>query len=144
MNALTPNDRDRLGRIYLVANTPSYLYRHFRRDSSVIELARATSTDALAGFVREVQDLPERSPTDVAAAYAAVVALTFHDPERVRAEMGDISESALAWIGPILKLWYDSFIATQIVEIPYKPQILPQRHREGASSNTTVITLLED
>lgn len=98
---------DALANIYMVANTPSYLFRHYRNNSSVQDFADAHSIEELVAEIRRVSsiELTKRTVDDIAVAYAAVVGLTFKDAPLVKAAIADVDFSKILWAQRILFLW---------------------------------------
>ncbi len=98
---------DALANIYMVANTPSYLFRHYRNNSSVQDFADAHSIEELAAEIQRVSSiaLDQRTVDDIAVAYAAVVGLTFKDAAQVDAVIANLDFSKILWAQRILFLW---------------------------------------
>lgn len=98
---------DALANIYMVANTPSYLFRHYRNNSSVQDFADAHSGEDLVAEIKRVSaiSLSERTVDDIAVAYAAVVGLTFKEAPGVKALVENVDLSRILWAERILFLW---------------------------------------
>ncbi len=93
--------------IYLVANTPYYLYRRLRSTNTVEVLAQRYSAVELVSFIKSVDADEKRYMDQAALAYAAAVALTRHsDSAGVdQALGGQEAFSGLPWISEILRVW---------------------------------------
>ena len=141
MSDLTRVDVDRITRLYLLANTPGFLFKNLRSDPFILDTARHKSTNELVEFVRSIEGNNDRSDRQTALAYAALVACTFKEPDAVRDAFPDPAASPLRWIGPILKLWWDSSIITQIVELPYRATRARIQSSQKASSNVTEVKI---
>lgn len=121
---------NQLARIYVMANTPSYLYRHYKADSSVREFAKLNTIEGLINIIREVAALtPEnRKIEHIVLAYAAIVALTFKNPIEVIHNLADLSLESLFWAKEILSLWNSSQTTTQTIKINApSPVQIPQK-----------------
>lgn len=126
MNTLSQGAIRRLTEIYLVANTPPYLYRQFRSDQSVQNLADQTSEEELVKLIKQVDSSEERKISDVAVAYAATVALTFKDSKSVDLALDGVQFENLQWVRSILRFWKETTIPTLISHQSVKPTIIKQ------------------
>lgn len=118
---LSSLNENQLGRIYLVANTPSYLFRHYRLDESVQRLARQNTVSDLVDFVSSVATNRDRTLLQTLQAYAALVALTFKGKE-TRSVNQDLFEG-LDWARSIVALGAASKTATTEVQLTSKPTV---------------------
>ncbi len=137
---LTSLNIDRLTDIYLVSNTPSYLLKHFRREPSVQALAQANAVRDLFDYIVQVDRKEGRSLQEVAAAYAAVVALTYCESPDVNLATTGVEVQALEWYQPILDRWRESLIVTAIHDVRYRP-LVGQSRRLGSVSTTRRIVI---
>lgn len=122
-----------LEQIYVVSNTPGYLYKHFRREAGVERLAHTYSAEQLVEHIVEVESKEGRTLADVASAYAACVALTFHDLRLVLELMNRVELQKLEWVEAIVNIWDKSYIPMQVVYPCYthKPDIRLEGKRES-------------
>ena len=112
---LNPDTLEWLSHIYLVANTPLYLYRKLRNELSVEQLAQVHRPTELVQFITEVDRENDRSASRVAAAYAATVALTYHPPGAVAEALAQAPPVRhLNWVADILAIWEQSRISTTV------------------------------
>lgn len=118
LSALNENE---LARIYLVANTPSYLYRHYRSDQSVQEVSNQNSAMDLLLFARQIAQLPNRTLRQVIQAYAGLVALTLKDVE-VRIDDRN-SLQGLDWGEAILSLGSNNQVSTSQIQLSSLPKL---------------------
>jgi hypothetical protein len=118
-------NQSQLAQIYLVANTPSYLFRHYKADSSIWELARRYSVDELVSAIAEIANLNERTLNHIVLAYAALVALSFKNPREVEAAASRVSFDRLNWAQHILALAKSQQTSTQEFEIQARPTVQP-------------------
>ena len=112
---------DQLAQTYLVANTPSYLYRHYRSDQSVQDFARHNNTEDLVSIAEQISRFKNRTLEDLILAYAAIVALTFKDFREVKDALGRASFTGLDWATDIIKLWDNTRIPTQTINVKGQP-----------------------
>ena len=79
MKSLSRDSLEDLVWLYLVANTPSYIWSRYRKEPAVVMLyENLTPDDILAAF--EEIELPTEEPEILAIAYAYLVALCMHGP----------------------------------------------------------------
>ena len=114
-----------LARVYAVANTPSYLYRHFREEETIKNLAAVCSEKELVEYIIEVDSKDAPKLSEVVSAYACCIALTFHNLKSVIAVMKGVKLSRLEWVERILKIWEICYTSTLVVDTGYyhKPEI---------------------
>ncbi|MHB0914214.1 MAG: hypothetical protein ACYC5A_02140 [Thermoleophilia bacterium] len=131
MIRLNTKDLETLSERYMFANTPTYLYTHFRNDSAVRHLSKAYSASELIDEIRQIDSTEERNLEDVVTAYALAVALTLIKPGIALDEIKALRVMNLNWVDDILKLWNDIRIPEsvnsfrpKITSIGTKPKIL--------------------
>lgn len=107
----------RLSKWFLFANTPRYLYKKFRSDISVREIANEYTPDELAHFVQEIDQSENRNIQDVVKAYIFVVALTFQNPSGVFENLESIRIENLKWVGDLIRIWDSQRSGTSQIEI---------------------------
>lgn len=135
---LTILNEPQLARIYLVANTPSYLYRHFRADSSVLEIAKRNTIDDLVSFAASIANAPKRTLRDVVSAYAALVALTFKNQHEVSEKTADVSFENLDWARRIVDLGGYNQTRNVKIDINIPPRV-EQQSPDRSSRNPSTI-----
>jgi hypothetical protein len=128
-----------LARIYLVANTPAYLYRNYRADPSVWEIARRHTVDDLVSFA--VEHANERKLKDVVFAYAALVALSFKDQREVLDRTANVSFENLDWGRKLLELGRHEQTGNVKIEITVPPRIEQQPSTTSSSANTGTLSI---
>jgi hypothetical protein len=129
-----------LARIYLLANTPRYLYRRFREDPSVQRLARALTATELLSIITEIGARETRDSQSLATAYGALVALTFQPLDSTRAAFNDWGGGRLQWDREIWELYLQEAVPTQVVSLT--ASLLPTAEMQSsASSSSTLINV---
>jgi len=125
--------------IYLVANTPTYLFRHLRSEQSVKDLANHWPSQTLLEQVATIDAQAKRSEVDIAIAYAALVAATYRDPREVAEARASVKIKNLSWVDDILAIWFDSATPESSVLFTAQPRQAEQFQISDATSSTTVI-----
>lgn len=92
-----------LANIFLIANTPGYLYRQFQTAEPTIALAKQYDAFQL---VAAISDLLEKEPplslADIVTIYAATVAMSFRPASEVGAALVKISKKRITWLDDLL------------------------------------------
>ena len=70
------DELDRLVDTFVVANTPIYLYKHFRDNPTVRRMAHETPPSDLMRTYNDIAKKTQRTPEEAAQGYAALIALT--------------------------------------------------------------------
>lgn len=95
---------DDLSQIYLVANTPRYLFRHLREHHGVKWMSENFSIDELVAIYSDNQRTKKRSVEHVALAYAALIALYYKSYEKVEPLLGALATSGLRWAPDVVDI----------------------------------------
>jgi hypothetical protein len=98
--------------IYVVANTPTYLYRRFRSQEIIRDLANRYSEEDLIDYIKKIDSSQNPSISDVANAYAVSVALTFKNSEIVKKLLKSYELKKLEWVLPVVQIWLVTEIPT--------------------------------
>jgi hypothetical protein len=108
-------DRESLAQILAVANTPQYLYKHFRSDPSIEALSRTTTIEDLFLFVRQQATKRERTFEDSVLAYAALVAITYKPSNDIRAILDREGIPRFKWAHDIIEGYLLAAPPTQLI-----------------------------
>jgi hypothetical protein len=108
-----------LADVYVLANTPAYLYRWFRADESVRALARSHPTGELASRLNTILDQHNLGFDELILAYALLVCLTMKDYREARPFIEHLAYNRLEWATEILEIW--EAIRTVIVTASHSP-----------------------
>lgn len=111
-----------LARIYLVANTPLYLYRHYRDDPSVHELVRKNTISDLVGIIKDIAGTNDRTLKEITLAYASLVALTFKNPKEVKAATSQVHMGGITWARAILAFGASQQASSQQFTVKLEPK----------------------
>jgi hypothetical protein len=90
-------DIEALKREYLFANTAAQLYRHFRENISLQNLAKTERPEILVEEYKKRTEKDERSIEDVVEAYAILMAVTFYDYKVAMKTFKKFDLSKLEW-----------------------------------------------
>jgi len=134
---ISPEEISILEKIYIVANTPSYLYKHFKREVCVERLASNYNVKELIKHIAQIDRKKERLLADVTSAYAACVAMTFHDVRTVTGLMRQLKFRNIEWVKEIINIWESSYIPTQITDMCYTHEPKIQVEKKSHSDVST-------
>ena len=109
----------RLLEIYAVANTPNYLYRHFKNEISVTHLSKIYSPEQLASYVR-THAPASNSIEEAVCIYAAIVALGRCPSGKAIEAMEGVNLGTLRWASSLWNICRKNFISSVLtnIEIP--------------------------
>lgn len=103
--------------VYLLANTPAYLYRQLQKHDAVHWLARNIGASELLKECRRIASMKERSLTDVAGAYAALVALLNKMPGPTDELLRTLGSLDLDWAPNIVAMFRAKPVSARRIEI---------------------------
>lgn len=112
------DDNNQLLEILVFANTPSYLYRHFRRNASVIRIARENDTSVLIARLDETLKEEIDAPEKYVEAFALLIALSMKPYSEVKSFLERKVLPNLDWSAEILGI-----INSEIVVFQYSSLI---------------------
>ena len=90
-----------VARVFVVANTPAYLFKHFRSIQSIQVLAAEMSTKAVVNRCRKLASLKKRTMDDELNFYVHLVALCFAPKSEYRGALADLAKSSFRWAKPL-------------------------------------------
>jgi len=114
---------DALRKWYLFANTPLYLYKHFREEQSVQVLASTYSSSQLIKSFSGVAAQGLNNIDDLIRLYAIIFALTFKDYSDVRSFFENLAEYPLKWSSEIRNIYLNSFRPVNMFAIDKKNKV---------------------
>lgn len=123
---------ERLSNLYIICNTPLFLYKRFREDSFVKHLADSNSTNQLIEYFLEIGKKGIFTLPELATAYAIYISLTFKDYESVARFYENEGNINFEWFGDIKQIYISSYthtnertISTSEIRNPVTIKILP-------------------
>ena len=122
-------------RVYLLANTPAYLVKGLKRDPAVAALSQRLTVSELVELVRAALSEPDRNSDVVGKAYAALVALSFHNYAAWREPLQGLDLSQLVWGDYVRSELFRSARVTDTFEVVYQPtEQVPTLERTASTS----------
>ena len=126
-------------RVYMLANTPAYLYRHLRAEPSLERLAKSSTPRELLAAVSAREGKPSRTAEDAAIAYGMLVALSFQNYRDVQEALAGWQPRALTWARHITSIIGQTAVGTTLTRLN-----APGGHVAAVSAqNNTPTTILE-
>lgn len=125
--------------LYLFANTPVYLYRKLRANESVKALSDSARPVELAALAATIDRKRKRSPQDIAVAYSAIVAATFHDSRDVHAAFDSLVLRHIDWASTILQYWYNTLVVTDTRTVRLSPREMEQTPSDTPTTSSLIV-----
>jgi hypothetical protein len=94
---MIPIDIEQLKKRYLLANTADQIYKWFRENSSLPDLAREEYKEVLVKEFAKITEKEERTIDDVVVAYAILAIITFYEYGEGKKLLGKLNLSKLKW-----------------------------------------------
>lgn len=105
------------------ANTPTYLYKHFRLDDSIANLSKELQVNDLVSEFMLIMKKEVKSLDDVAILYACLFALTLKPVEEVYDIMKAMQFAPFRWVDKIATMYLsnitldiEDFVPTSLME----------------------------
>ncbi|MCI0695141.1 hypothetical protein L0337_24420 [candidate division KSB1 bacterium] len=117
-NLLRDKELDRLKEIFLFANTPSYLYKNFRQDPTVLGLSEKYSTEELIEFFEQIVKSEKLDTESLIMSYALLFAISLKDYAESHQFLKRIDKyKNLEWIKELQEIILANAKATNIQNI---------------------------
>jgi len=127
-NLLRDKDIDNLKEVVVFANTPSYLYKNFRRNPAVIGLAEKYRTEELIEFFERLVQSEKLNMETLTKTYALLFAISLKDYAESRRFLNGVDRyKNLEWIKEIQEIIIDNARATTIkhIDLNHKTSAVP-------------------
>jgi hypothetical protein len=89
------------------ANTPAYLYKHFKQDTSIYDLSKLYSTTELMSFLKDSFN-SSNSLENLTVLYAIIIALTYKQEEEVKPIFEALKSSSIRWADKISDIYFSN------------------------------------
>jgi len=139
MKLIDQIDIKQLTNSYLFANTPMYLYRHFRRNPSIKELAENDSTQKLAKEYNKLTSKKTKPINDIVIAYSILIAITFLEYQQALTAFGTVDLSKLDWGNDIKDIYVSKTKITNIFSLAVEPRISLVKKTKSDSSTSKLL-----
>lgn len=123
------------------ANTPSYLFKNFQMNSSVLLLSQKLTTEQLIENFRELKGKTEKSMEEWTMLYAVIVALTFKPLNEVRDFFTNLGKEDIKWADRLSELYFANMKVTTDSSFDLKYYSNNSTSINSKSSNNKIITL---
>lgn len=114
---------EELIQMYMVANTPSYLFRRFRSTTLVQELGRSSAVDELVQYIVRFLSIKSPSLEETVLCYATTVALASKTADGVKSVLNEFDGHIPSWLHELLLLGVSNNVFTNqmTINIPVLP-----------------------
>ncbi|MFC1557143.1 hypothetical protein ACFL5L_04090 [candidate division KSB1 bacterium] len=101
MKVLSRQELNDLAKIYIVSNTPRYLYSNYREHYSLVEISKNT-IESIIKYLTKISEKPKKNIRDIVKGYAFLTSLAFKKEEDIIKQLDEINLDFLKW-GEIFK-----------------------------------------
>ena len=122
-------------RIYLLANTPMFLYRNMKGLYSLKNLIRNNDLPILIDEYDKRTTKKDKQAEDMAISYAILVAITFLDYQVAIEALKNIDVSRLEWGDDIKDIFVSRAHVYTNVELSMKPKISTDELKSDSAAN---------
>jgi hypothetical protein len=129
-------DFKKLSEVFLFANTPIYLYTHFRKDASVQNLAKTCSTNELTDCLGSLLTEPVKDLTSAVKAYAVLVSLSLK-PAQELGRLKNYTTTNLEWFSRLKSLVFEDAPTTNVITVNIENK--PTAHVQGDQGNPPIL-----
>ena len=99
-------DYEGLAKWYIFANTPTYLYKHYRNDEGILAFSKAYSSSQLKKFFDDMISTKLENIDDFVTVYALIFALSFKEYSEVRDFFNSVDQYPLRWAKQIKQTYF--------------------------------------
>lgn len=110
-------DIDSLKDVYLVSNTPLYLYKNFVNDQSVQELKLSNTTQELVEEFIHISNIEIEEIDDLVYAYAIYIAILLKDDNLTNTFIDSAGDINFEWFGDLKSIYEETITPTYSFEI---------------------------
>ena len=139
MNALDKLDLETLREIFIYANTPKYLYKNLKKDTSVQFIANNNSTDVLITAFNEFLAQASNDCDKAVQLYVILVALTFKNYSEVRPFFQTLLSNKFRWVKEISETFLSEAEITNETVLPPKLVLEPNYKSRSFSSTSKIV-----
>lgn len=130
---------DELAQIFILANTPNYLYKNYSSDPSINKLAEGYSSEDLITVFREINRKEITSCEDVVLFYSVIVALSKKPSKDVRELFKEMNGLSFRWAKQISEIYFSKIIPESLISYEYKYRPPSSFNEYLNSSNTNYV-----
>ncbi|MBU6482977.1 MAG: hypothetical protein KGS09_20855 [Nitrospirae bacterium] len=143
MSIPTEIDSHEIDLVYLVANTPAFLYKHLRHNNSVQWMAAKFSIDELCRIYQELRTPSGRNNFPVSLSYAVITALSLKEYSVVSEVLRGLPVEGLDWGRIFLDIVLSQSIPTSQTVLTIPPRSAKSSRLDIATSTSDVIITRE-
>jgi|GEM_PF-1244018 len=126
---------------YLFANTPYYLYKHFKSENTIEDLSQKYSSEKLISLLDSILKEEIEEIEDAVIIYAILISLTYKPYHDVKDFFKEIRSEQFEWFNEIATKYLSESIDTKYEDSDVKmsqQKIVENKAGDKSSSNITV------
>ncbi len=108
---------DSLKTIYIVSNTPMYLYKNFRKDASVQELSNRYSADELIDLFYQIMGDMGKEIEQLTTLYAIMMSLTYKECQQAKVFFETQELYDIEWFEEFRDIYFSTSRITEVHEV---------------------------
>jgi hypothetical protein len=98
-------DLDILSQIYMVSNTPSYLYTRFRKEDTIIDISKKYKTEEIIETIEFVLHDKAEDSNKIIFLYALIISLTYKPYSKVYKFLSKLEKIKFKWFYEIINIY---------------------------------------
>jgi len=137
-NILHASELQDLKEIFLLANTPSYLYKNFRQNNSINRLSQKYEAQELITYFKVTAESEKIIFDDVITIYALLVAMSFKEYGVIKKFLSEMGKYQLEWLDELKTIIISNVRVTSTftIDLKYKQVRVPKYEIESTSNLT--------
>ena len=120
---------------YVFANTPMYLYHHYRNNQLIQKLANITNVNVLTDLFNKISKEEQYTLKDIVTLYSILIALTFLPYRDSIIQLDKLNISKLEWGNDIKAIFQANNKPWDIVRL-HSIEKIQEKRIESSSSNS--------
>lgn len=133
-------DFNSLTRIFILSNTPLYLYKNFRRNQTVQELSTRYGSSSLIEFVEQAVVEKKLTLEKLVSIYSVIIALSFKNYSEVVDFFNRLDRFEIQWSKELKEIWLSKARITEIKKYNanYKVPIISDINSKQSSNKFNI------
>jgi hypothetical protein len=126
---------DSLKEIFILANIPMYVYKHFREDNSIQSFSKKYSVDKLVDFYNQLTEIDITELDDIILVYSILISISFKNYNEIILFFKEIKPVEIRWFNKLNEIILSLAVQTETYteNLGYKnsPNIIVNFGRAG-------------
>jgi len=119
---------------YYLANTPFYLFKHFREEPSIEKLSKDFNSEELINIYNDMISKINDNDEYIIYIYAIIIALTFKEDTIVKDFINRLDSCKLQWFDVIKYIYESNYVKTTLSETEGKKIVSSAQQKTTAEN----------